>query len=101
VDRDYPQAVFLQIAEHRDREQCNALIGTSSPGIVVSDRWNGYSHLDPHQRQLCWSHLQRDFRRHADGWGEQKPFGEHGLKLTRQCAPPGAPVSTSITTAPG
>jgi len=79
-----PEAVFLQIAEHCNREQFNALIGTSYPGIVVSDRWNGYEHLDPRQRQVCWSHLQRDFRRHADGLGEQKPFGEHGLELTRQ-----------------
>ena len=52
------------------------------PGIVVSDRWNGYSHLDPNRRQVCWSHLQRDFRRHADGLGEQKTFGEQGLPLT-------------------
>ncbi len=49
------------------------------PGIVISDRWNGYSHLDPNQRQVCWSHIQRDFRRHADGLGEQKTFGETGL----------------------
>ena len=71
-----------QIAEHCNREQFDALIGTSYPGIVVSDRWNGYSHLDPDQRQVCWSHLQRDFRRHADGLGEQKTFGERGLELT-------------------
>ena len=49
---------------------------------MVSDRWNGFSHLDPHQRQVCWSHLQRDFRRHADGLAEQKTFGEQGLELT-------------------
>ena len=76
-----PDAVFLQIAEHCNREVFDALIGPY-PGIVVSDRWNGYSHLDPKQRQVCWSHLQRDFRRHADGLGEQKPFGERGLQLT-------------------
>ena len=74
-------AVFL-IAEHCNREQFDALIGTGYPGIVVSDRWNGYSHLDPTQRQVCWSHLQRDFRRHADGLAEQKTFGERGLELT-------------------
>jgi transposase len=79
-----PDAVFLQIAERCNREQFNALIGTRYPGIVISDRWNGYSHLDPERRQVCWSHLQRDFRRHADGLGEQKPFGEQGLELTRQ-----------------
>ena len=36
----------------------------------------------PHQRQVCWSHLQRDFRRHSEGLAEQKTFGEHGLELT-------------------
>src|ERR1019366_9722631 len=77
-----PAAAFFQIAEHCNREQFDALIGTSYPGIVVSDRWNGYSHLDPHQRQVCWSQLRRDFRRHADGLAEQKTFGEHGLELT-------------------
>ena len=77
-----PSAVFLQIAEHCNREVFDALIGTTYPGIVVSDRWNGFSHLDPTRRQVCWSHLQRDFRRHADGLGEQKPFGERGLELT-------------------
>jgi transposase len=77
-----PEAAFFQIAEHCNREQFDALIGTTYPGIVVSDRWNGYSHLDPNHRQVCWSHLQRDFRRHADGLAEQKIFGEHGLTLT-------------------
>ncbi len=79
-----PQAVFLEIAEHCNREQFNALIGTSYPGIVISDRWNGYSHLDPTRRQACWSHIKRDFRRHADGLAEQKTFGEQGVELTRR-----------------
>jgi transposase len=79
-----PGGVFLQIAEHCNREQFNALIGTSYRGIVVSDRWNGYSHLDPTRRQACWSHIKRDFRKHADGLSEQKTFGEHGAELTRR-----------------
>jgi hypothetical protein len=79
-----PEAVFLQIAEHCNREVFDALIGTAFPGIVISDRWNGYNHLDPHQRQACWSHLQRDFRKHADGLAQQKTFGEQGVALTKQ-----------------
>ena len=78
-----PQATFLQIAEHCNRQQFDALIGPF-PGIVVSDRWNGFSHLDPHHRQVCWSHLRRDFCRHADGLAEQKTFGEQGSALTRR-----------------
>jgi transposase len=76
-------AAFFQIAAHCNRAQFNALIGRY-PGIVVSDRWNGYAHLDPNQRQVCWSHLRRDFRRHADGLAEQKTFGEQGVPLTSQ-----------------
>ena len=77
------EATFLQIAERCNREQFNALIGTAYAGIVISDRWNGYEHLDPDQRQVCWSHIQRDFRRHSEGLAEQKSFGEQGLELTR------------------
>ncbi len=59
-------------------------IGTGYAGIVVSDRWNGFEHLDPNRRQVCWSHIDRDFRRHSEGLAEQKTFGEQGLELTRR-----------------
>ena len=78
-----PGAALFQIAEHCNREQFQTLIGPY-PGIIVSDRWNGYEHLDPRQRQVCWSHIQRDFRRHSEGLAEQKTFGQHGLELTRR-----------------
>jgi hypothetical protein len=78
-----PVASIFEIAEHCNREQFNELIGAFE-GIVISDRWPGYEHLDADRRQVCWSHLQRDFRRHSEGLAEQKTFGEHGLKLTGQ-----------------
>ncbi len=75
------RAALFAIAEHCNREQFDELIGPFS-GIIVSDRWPGYEHLDPEQRQVCWSHLQRDFRRHSEGLADQKTFGEQGLQLT-------------------
>jgi transposase len=33
---------------------------------------------------VCWSHLQRDFRRHSEGLAEQKTLGEKGLALAGQ-----------------
>ena len=78
-----PQASIFAIAEHCNREQFDELIG-DYPGIIVSDRWPGYEHLDPVRRQVCWSHLQRDFRRHSEGLAEQKTFGEQGLVLAGQ-----------------
>jgi transposase len=44
----------------------------------------GGGDLDPQRRQVCWSHVQRDFRRHSEGLAEQKTFGEQGLELTRR-----------------
>ncbi len=76
-----PDASIFQVAEHCNREQFDQLIA-GYDGIVVSDRWPGYQHLDPNRRQVCWSHLQRDFRRHSEGLAEQKIFGEQGLLLT-------------------
>ena len=76
-------AAFFQIAEHCNREQFNALIGPLSRdrGLRPLERLQPSR---PHQRQVCWSHLQRDFRRHADGLAEQKTFGEQGFPLTTQ-----------------
>ena len=76
-----PGGSLFEIAEHCNREQFDELIGSFS-GIVVSDRWPGYEHLNAERRQVCWSHLQRDFRRHSEGLSLQKTFGEHGLALT-------------------
>ena len=76
-----PDASIFEIAEHCNRERFDALIGPFG-GIVISDRWPGYEHLSADRRQVCWSHLQRDFRRHAEGLAEQKTFGEAGLQLT-------------------
>jgi transposase len=76
-------ASFFELAERCNREQFNELIGDYD-GIVISDRWPGYEHLDPERRQVCWSHIQRDFRRHSEGLAEQKTFGEKGLELTGQ-----------------
>ena len=76
-------AALFDIAPHCNREQFEGLIGAFA-GIIVSDRWPGFEHLDPHRRQACWSHLQRDFRRHSEGLAEQKTFGERGLELTNR-----------------
>jgi transposase len=78
-----PSAAIFRIAEDRHRDRLDELLGGYS-GIVGSDRWWAYEHLDPKRRQACWQHLTRDFRRHAEGSAEQKQFGETGLALSRR-----------------
>ncbi|MBA3437418.1 MAG: transposase, partial [Thermoleophilaceae bacterium] len=75
------EAAIFRIAEDRHRDRLEELIG-GYDGIVCSDRWWAYDHLDPECRQACWSHLRRDWRRHAEGLAEQKDFGEAGMALT-------------------
>lgn len=41
-------------------------------GVVGSDRFSAYNSLEPERRQVCWSHLRRDYTFYADlGLGAQ------------------------------
>jgi transposase len=76
------EAAIFRIVADRHRDRLIELLGPEFEGIVTSDRWWAYDHLDPEQRQACWSHLQRDFRFHSEGLALQKTFGQAGLDLT-------------------
>lgn len=74
-------AAVLRVAPSRHREEAEALLGESK-AIVSSDRWWAYDHLDPARRQVCWSHLLRDFRFHAESpLTHQSEFGEACLQI--------------------
>lgn len=77
-----PDAAIFRIAADRHRDRLQELLGERFSGICCSDRWWAYNCIDPENRQACWSHLQRDFRFHAEGLPTQRLFGEHGLALT-------------------
>src|SRR6266542_4019023 len=77
------QTAVLRIAPDRGKRHLHGLIGDGYAGIVGSDRFSAYNSLDPEQRQVCWSHLRRDFTFHADlGSGPQEAFGLDGLEIT-------------------
>jgi transposase len=74
-------AAIFRIVADRHRDRLIELLGPEFEGIVTSDRWWAYDHLDPERRQACWSHLVRDFRAHSEGLATQKQFGQAGLAL--------------------
>ena len=74
---------FLQVARDRHEDHAKSLLADTQ-AVVTSDRWWAYAHLPSRRRQLCWSHLQRDFAAHAEGLAAEKEFGEHGLELCEQ-----------------
>jgi transposase len=68
----------------RHEREALALLGEDFGGVVGSDRWWAYRGFDASKRQVCWSHLIRDFTAHADGLAAQKEFGEQGLEIARR-----------------
>jgi transposase len=71
---------ILHVAPGRHEDHAKALLGDSAT-TVTSDRWWAYNHLPVKRRQVCWSHLQRDFAFHAEGLGADKQLGEAGLRI--------------------
>jgi transposase len=72
---------FFQVARDRHEDHAKSLLADTQ-AVVTSDRWWAYRSLPWRRRQLCWSHLKRDFAAHAEGLAAEKQFGEHGLKLS-------------------
>jgi transposase len=75
-------AVF-HVAPDRHEDHAKRLLG-GHEGIVTSDRWWVYDHLPLSRRQVCWSHLRRDFKAHAEGLAAEKQFGLQGLDLSEK-----------------
>lgn len=69
-------AVFT-VDVSRGSDVARRLIGDSEDIILVSDRWGGYAWLDATQRQLCWSHLLRDFQSWIDDDRQGAVYGKH------------------------
>jgi transposase len=76
-----PTTAVFRIAPDRHQREAQALLGEDFHGIACSDRWWAYDYLDPERRQLCWSHLIRDFTAHSEGLAAQGEFGEAGLAI--------------------
>lgn len=59
-----------------------ALLGETPGGVLITDRWSAYGGRPTHLRQVCWSHLRRDFRAMIDRGGAGAALGEELLALS-------------------
>lgn len=71
-------AAFLAHARLRTAG-LTALLGVETRGILHSDRLSAYGRLPLNQRQVCWAHLVRDFRRCSERGGPGVAVGAAGL----------------------
>lgn len=76
-------AVFL-VRASRGAKVAKELLGETLRGILTTDRWASYNWIAPELRQLCWSHLKRDFTSFLDHGREAKRLGEKLLRETRK-----------------
>ncbi len=52
------------------------MLGEDFAGRHISDRWSGYDWIPLEQRQVCWAHLIRDFRKIAESGKSVQWIGE-------------------------
>jgi transposase len=55
------QVVVFRIEKHRDGDAAKALLSEKFGGFLNSDRYGAYGFVPMERRQVCWSHLEREF----------------------------------------
>jgi hypothetical protein len=74
-------AVFI-IRAGRNKKIAQELLGRNFKGILCSDRYTAYQWISNHNRQICWAHLERDFRKISERAGSSSVIGAELLIQT-------------------
>ena len=77
-------ATVFTIARNRSGEIAVALLGSRDGQVVSSDRFSAYEWIMASWRQVCWSHLRRDFQAMIDRVDEGEPVGRRLLSLSNR-----------------
>jgi transposase len=75
-------ATVFTIARHRSAAVARRLLGDKKDQVVSSDRFRSYEWLWAYWRQVCWSHLRRDFQAMIDGDGPGEGIGRRLIGLS-------------------
>ena len=80
------------IARNRSAEVAKAVLGTQDGSIAVTDRFSAYDWIAGPSRQICWSHLRRDFQAMIDRGGAAEVIGRRLLVVVGPIVPVVAPT---------
>jgi transposase len=72
------------IAAKRSAAVAQAILGSKPNQVVTSDRHSSLGWIDPPWRQICWSHLARDFQAMIDRGGAGEATGHALLRLSKR-----------------
>ena len=74
-------AVFI-IRGGRCKKIAKELLGKNFKGILCSDRYSAYRWVSNISRQVCWEHMERDFRKISERIGSSSTIGAELLAQT-------------------
>jgi transposase len=74
----------FNIAYSRSSAIAKSILGERFKGLLGTDRFSAYTWVDSKRRQLCWSHLKRDFESFVDRNDAGSEIGEKLLQETRR-----------------
>jgi transposase len=60
------------------------LLGPSLSGILCSDRWSAYDHVELLKRQVCWAHLKRNWENMRERGGKAEVIAEGCLNVQKR-----------------
>ena len=72
---------LYQVASGRTKKAVRALLGAKFRGIGIGDRAKANGEIPAERRQVCWCHLQRNFKGLADRGGRCAWLGEWGVDV--------------------
>jgi transposase len=72
------------IAAKRSAAVAKAILGSKPNQVVTSDRHSSLEWIDPAGRQICWSHLARDFQAMIDRGGAGEATGHALLRSSKR-----------------
>jgi transposase len=75
-----PLVTIFHIAATRCGKVARQLLGPAHAQVVTSDRWKAYNGF--RRRQLCWSHLRRDFQAMIDRENGGAAVGKRLVELS-------------------
>ena len=70
----------FKIAKSRGEDVARDMLGDGFKGVLGADRWSAYNFVDALRRQICWSHLLRDFQGFVDRGEKGGAIGEALLR---------------------
>jgi transposase len=73
-----------RIDRRRNADVVREMLGPDFQGYMVSDRFAVYLGTPEEQRQVCHSHIQRDYEKIAARSGQSKEIGQQGLRLEKR-----------------